>query len=95
MLHYPASARDAADAVVAALEAAGVTEVVAVPVRFEVSRTDVRFFHGADEAVAHGIAAVLGRAGGGAGSRARDFTHFSPQPASGELEVWLAAGARS
>ena len=95
MLHYPASARDAADTVVAALEAAGVSEVVAVPVRFEVSRTDVRFFHGSDAAAAHGIASVLGRGAGGAGPQARDFTHFSPQPASGKLEVWLAAGARS
>ena len=77
----------------AALAAAGVTEAVAVPVSFEVPSTNVRFFHGADQAAAEGLASVLGRVAGAA-PKARDFTHFSPRPASGTLEVWLA-GARS
>jgi hypothetical protein len=52
----------------------------------------VRFFHGADQAAAEGLAAALARVAGA--PKARDFTHFSPRPASGTLEVWLA-GAKS
>jgi hypothetical protein len=93
LLHYPPSARGFANAAMAALEAAGVTEAVAVPVSFEVPSTNVRYFHGTDQAAAEGLASVLGRVAG-APPKARNFTHFSPRPESGTLEVWLA-GARS
>jgi hypothetical protein len=93
LLHYPPSGRGFANAAKAALEAAGVARAVAVPVSFEVPSTNVRFFHRADRAAAEGLASVLARVAGTAPT-ARDFTRFSPRPASGTLEVWLA-GARS
>ena len=51
------------------------TEAVAVPVRFEVPRTDVRFFHGTDRAAADGVASVLARgvAGAAQGPRLHSF----------------------
>ena len=94
MLHYPPSARHSAEGAIAALEAEGVTDVVAVPVSFEVSRTNVGFFYGTDHAAADRLALVIARGTASTAPVARDFTHFSPRPASGELEVWLAGASR-
>ena len=94
LLHVSPTARNGAENAIAALEAAGAAEVVAVPVSFEVSRTDVRFFHGTDRAAADEVASVLARRTDGALPQARDFTHFSPRPVSGDLEVWLAGAGR-
>ena len=94
LLHVSPTARNGAESAIAALEAAGAAEVVAVPVSFEVARTDVRFFHGTDRAAADDVASVLAGRTDGALPEARDFTHFSPRPVSGDLEVWLAGAGR-
>jgi hypothetical protein len=92
LLHVSPTARGTANETIAALQAAGAADVVAVPVRFELPRTEVRFFHAADRSAAAGVASVLADGAGGALPRTRDFTNFSPQPAAGGVEVWLAAG---
>jgi hypothetical protein len=92
-LHYPPSAEAEADRAIALLQAAGIASVDAVPVRLDISRTNVRFFHAGDADAAASVAAILTPAVSGDPPQPRDFTDFPTPPASGKLEVWLAGDA--
>ncbi len=89
-VHAPPNVSDAglADAI-AALGAAGLGQPRGVRVGITIERTQVRYFHAADAAAAQRLAAALGPNA----AQVRDFTHFSPPPAPGRLEVWLSGAA--
>ena len=88
-LHFPPAADDAAEAAVAALRAAGVSEATLVPGRVAVGSSNVRYFHEADREAAVAVAKLVAPSGGAA-PETRDFTSFRPQPDAGLLEVWFA-----
>lgn len=52
---------------------------------------NVRYFHAGDSETATRVAAALAEAGTGAA--VRDFTHLSPAPDSGTIEIWLSGEA--
>lgn len=87
-IHYPASGLAAAEDARAALAAAGVADVRLLPVRLDISRSNVRFYHAADGAAATTVAGLL--SDGGEPPLARDFTDYRTPAAAGTLEVWLA-----
>lgn len=89
VLHYPASAEAEAMAARERLLAAGVGDVQAVPVRFAIGRTNVRFYHGVDAEGARGVADLLAREGD-AVPEARDFTDYPSPAAAGKVEVWFS-----
>jgi hypothetical protein len=91
-LHHPPDARAEAEAAAEALRTAGVAEVALVAAPLSVARTNVRFYHAGDAAAARGVATLLATADA-APPEARDFTHFSPPPEPGMVEVWLAGEA--
>ncbi|MEM9974510.1 MAG: hypothetical protein AAF771_10035 [Pseudomonadota bacterium] len=72
--------------VIDALNAAGFEAFAAGAVSFAISADHVRYYHTSDRAAATAVAASFGGA-------VRDFTGFSPKPAAGTLEVWLAGRA--
>jgi hypothetical protein len=83
-VHVPTGAdRAEVSAIHAALDAAGFAEWAPLPVRFAVSETQVRYYHSEDATAA---LAIAGRIDG----RARDFTHYSPSPLPGTVEIWVA-----
>lgn len=80
----PASVSDGALAVLGArLDAAAKVETTLTRVNFTISATHVRFFHTDDAEIARTLAEA---SGGGV----RDFTDFSPKPAPGTLELYVA-----
>ena len=87
-IHYPPSAAAEAERASAMLAAAGVTRVGTIPVRLDISRSNVRFYHTGDGAAAGTVAALLGA--GGEAPLTRDFTDYKTPAAAGTLEVWLA-----
>jgi hypothetical protein len=87
-IHYPASAAAEAEQGRAALAAAGITDVSLLPVRLDISRSNVRFYHGADSAAASTVADLL--AADGEAPTPRDFTDYRTPAAAGTVEVWLA-----
>jgi hypothetical protein len=89
-LHYPASAQAEADRAAELLRAAGIPSVQSVPVRLDISRSNVRYFHAGDAEAAAGVASILAPALPGDPPEARDFTDFPTPSASGKLEIWLA-----
>ncbi|MCA8878880.1 MAG: hypothetical protein KDA73_02770 [Rhodobacteraceae bacterium] len=83
-VHVPTGANSAeVSAIHAALNAAGFSEWAPLPVGFAVSETQVRYYHSEDATAAQVIAARIN-------GRARDFTHYSPQPLPGTVEIWVA-----
>jgi hypothetical protein len=88
VIHYPPSAAGEAERARAALVAAGVATVGTIPVRLDISRSNVRFYHAADRGAAATVSALLGD--GGEPPLARDFTDYATPAAPGALEVWLA-----
>jgi hypothetical protein len=88
IVHYPPSAAAEAERARAALAAAGVATVGTIPVRLDISRSNVRFYHAADRDAAATVSALLGA--GGEPPLARDFTDYATPAAPGALEVWLA-----
>ena len=87
-IHYPPSAAAEAERTSAALAAAGVARVGIVPVRLDISRSNVRFYHQRDGASAETVVALI--AAGGEPPLARDFTDYKTPAAPGALEIWLA-----
>ena len=88
-VHAPPGVSPAAlDAAIGSLRAAGFDHATGVRVRMTIERTHVRYYHAADASAANRLAATLGP-----DAEARDFTHFSPPPAPGRLEVWLSSAA--
>jgi len=93
VVHAPAGLADRdVDLIVSAFRDAGFDIGPPKKVGFNISKTNVRFFHSAD-----GDGARHSADGDGAralaeivGGVARDFTDFRPQPPVGTVEVWLA-----
>ena len=90
-VHYPASAAASAEDARSALAAAGIANVALVPVRFDISRSNVRFYHAADEAAATTVAGLV--AAGGEPPLTRDFTDYQSPAAGGTVELWLAGAS--
>lgn len=89
-LHYnPATpgAADAANQLSAALTTAGARSVSVATVPFTISATHIRQYHDDDAPLARAIADEAGRE-----AEIRDFTDFTPRPAPGLIEVWIASG---
>ena len=82
----PSIAETDLNAIVQSLDTAG---LVAEPrsVNLSISRSNVRYYHEQDAALAVYIAESIG-------AEARDFTSFRPPPRSGLIEIWLE-GRRS
>jgi len=90
MLHaptgVPAATTDAAAAAISRVS--GQPAAAPIPVRFAISRSNVRYYHPEDAAAAEAAAAALSAAVGPV--EARDFTSYSPKPSPGTVEVWLS-----
>ena len=67
------------------------------PVDFEIERPSVRYFFDGDQPgsrqLVEAIGAFYAKAPGRAPDEAADFSHFSPKPRRGNIEVWLPAPA--
>ena len=65
------------------------------PVDFGIGKPSVRYFFDDDRSASERLVAELGRFLHDAGARvpdqASDFSHFTPKPRPGNVEVWLAA----
>jgi hypothetical protein len=65
------------------------------PVDFSIGKASVRYFFEDDRSASEQVVAELGRvleeAGARAPDQASDFTHFTPKPRPGNVEVWLPA----
>jgi hypothetical protein len=65
------------------------------PVDFSIGRPSVRYFFETDRSASERLVKELGRfsdeAGSPAPDHASDFTHFTPKPRPGNVEVWLPA----
>jgi hypothetical protein len=65
------------------------------PVDFSVSKASVRYFFEDDRSASERLVDEFGRfledAGARAPDQASDFTHFTPKPRPGNVEVWLPA----
>ena len=65
------------------------------PVDFNIGNPSVRYFFASDRAASRRLVDELGRFSREAPSRApdhaSDFTHFTPKPRQGNVEVWLPA----
>lgn len=71
-----------------ALRRAGFVEVEWRPVADTVSRDQTRYFHDGDRVLSDKVLAVLmslGRPG-----NPEDFTHYTPSPRAGTVEIWLS-----
>lgn len=86
---YPDSAEPLAVAAREALEAAGVPVVETLPVSYVIGRSNVRFYHAADQAGAEGASTLLATELNGE-PETRDFTDYPTPTASGRIELWLA-----
>lgn len=97
-IHYPRSAQALAETVQRTLRDAGVPDVETMPVGFAIGKSNVRFYHSADQAGAEGASALLAGVMDGA-PQTRDFTDYPTPTLSGRVEIWLAgepgAGASS
>lgn len=90
IVHYNPStpgAVEEAQGLAAALTAAGAEDVTVATVPFTISSTHLRQYHSTDAPLAR---AVSDQTGGGI--EIRDFTSYSPRPAPGLIEVWIASG---
>ena len=88
-VHFPRSAGGAAETAAAALRARGVA-VEILPVDLAIARTNVRFYHHADQAGAERVSALLAEALSVEPPLTRDFTTYATPPVSGKVEIWLA-----
>jgi hypothetical protein len=89
-VHVPSGARPATtDAVLGALTNAGLPVAGLVPVRLEVGRSNLRYYHSEDAALAEEIAAALAATPVGA-TEARNFAELANPPPPGTVEIWLA-----
>ena len=84
VVHYAGRAEARALQIAQTARATLGTEIEVRRVDLGVSRTNVRYFHGADLTLARFVAGLSGSAD------LRDFTTFEPRPRRGLIEVWLA-----
>jgi hypothetical protein len=97
-IHHTAGAANALPAIqlAAFLQARGFDVIDIRPVDFEIERPSVRYFFDGDQPesgrLVEAIGAFYAKAPGRAPDEA-DFSHFSPKPRRGNIEVWLPAPA--
>ncbi len=90
-IHAPVNlSRAEVDRAIAALRAQGHRIDGPYRVSFSISRSNARYFHGADAEAARAVGGALGPSARGTTVETRDFTHFSPRPPAGTVELWLA-----
>ena len=90
-IHYPASAEAVAQSTRAALQDAGVPRVEIIPVRFSISRSNIRYYHDADREAAGSVATLIAPdLPDSQTPPARDFTDYATPAAPGNIELWLA-----
>jgi hypothetical protein len=99
VIHHTAGAENALPAIqlAAFLQARGFDVVDIRPVDVEIERPGVRYFFDGDQLesgrLVEAIGAFYAKARGRAPDEAADFSHFSPKPRRGNVEVWLPAPA--
>jgi hypothetical protein len=90
-IHAPVNlSRAEVDRAIAALRAQGHRIEGPYRVSFSISRSNARYFHGADAEAARAVGGALGPTARGSTVETRDFTHFVPRPPAGTVELWLA-----
>jgi hypothetical protein len=90
-IHAPVNlSRAEVDRTIAALRAQGHRIEGPYRVSFSISRSNARYFHGGDAEAARAVGSALGPTASGTTVETRDFTHFSPRPPAGTVELWLA-----
>jgi hypothetical protein len=88
VVHYRAqSGASTAQRVAAELRARGFARTELRPVSFGISAANVRYFHDQNRPAAREVNELLGSMW--RRSDLRDFTHYSPLPSVGTVEVWL------
>jgi len=98
-IHHSAGAANALPAIqlAAFLQARGFDVIDIRPVDFEIEWPSVRYFFDDDQResrqLVEAIGAFYAKARGRAPDEAADFSHFSPKPRRGNIEVWLPAPA--
>ena len=98
-IHHSAGAANALPAIqlAAFLQARGFDVIDIRPVDVEIERPSVRYFFDGDQPgsrqLVGAIAAFYAKAPGRAPDEAANFSHFSPKPRRGNIEVWLPAPA--
>lgn len=93
-IHYPAHHDDALPAIrlAALLQTRGFPIADIRLVESEIEQPSVRYFFPADRAVGRGLVDVIGTLDPHlAPDKATDFSHFSPKPRPGTVELWLPA----
>lgn len=89
-VHAPSDVSETeAEAMMAAIRAAGFTAIGPIRVGFAISASNARFYHPQDAAAAQAIADLLPPEVVGP-MRTRDFTDFTPPPLPGIVELWIA-----
>lgn len=88
-IHYPRSAQALATSVREKLQASGIADVEVMQIGYQIARSNVRFYHDADEAAAAGTSELLVDTLGGP-LEARDFTDYPTPTVTGRIEIWLA-----
>jgi hypothetical protein len=65
------------------------------PVDFQIEQPSVRYFFDGDRRESRRLVEAIGvfyaKARGRGPDQATDFSHFSPRPSQGSVEVWLPA----
>jgi hypothetical protein len=88
VLHYRGAAgEETARRLASALRAHGLGRAELRRVSAEVAQANIRFFYAENRPVADRVGAFLRAMGRGVAMR--DFTHYSPLPSVGTVEVWL------
>lgn len=95
VIHYPAHRGDVVPAIklAALLQIRGFRVAGIRPVDVEVERPSVRYFFAKDRARSERLVDTMSvLLPNQAPGEATDFSHFSPKPSPGTVEVWLPAG---
>ncbi|NNK68449.1 MAG: hypothetical protein HKO95_17125, partial [Rhodobacteraceae bacterium] len=86
-IHAPATVNaEVVNGVAATLTEAGFTVNPPNRVNFAIGSDQIRYYHVEDAVLAARLASAIDAV-------ARDFTNFSPAPAIGTLEIWIAGNA--
>ena len=87
VIHYNPAQGRLDPRIIETLRSAGFGRVETRTVAFEVSSFNVRYFHDSDRRLVQQIATAL--AGSSARPIQRDFTHYTPRPSPGTVELWV------
>jgi hypothetical protein len=87
VIHHPSSSgEEVSQAVANRLRNAGAGEVEIRRVPFGIDQESIRFFFGADRGVSEDIGSLIAPE---RSAEVQDFTHYSPAPRRGTVEIWL------